>query len=343
MLHLRTDAELGRGEGITLQPIGGDTHAAEVVLLQRDGGASETEVPGFQTGLRKSDVAPHTLRCPLGQIERHHVQNVLGDLRIFGLDVGFHLLRSSHRRTHDLRAGHTAGGSGPTAHCGLDRLAEGVHGVGQAELRPEMLRVTVVGGDAPLAALLVADDDPIPQRVEGELPAEHGEQLHRRLIGALGNGLGGGKVRAGESGPTRIPDAARFAHLHPDVGVVAAGPAMPASVVPGEALVHGAIVAVNEAVDTGPVVAGLVPVADEHLGAGLGTAHGVEHEALDRDLPACGVAGIFGEDGLDQLHSPSPPFSARSWSCSSTSFSFWGTGRPRWAAFSSRDTPSLDR
>ena len=47
------------------------------------------------------------------------------------------------------------------------------------------------------------------------------------------------------------PDAGRFAHLHPDVGVVAAGPAMPAPVVPGEALVHGAIVAVNERMDAG--------------------------------------------------------------------------------------------
>ena len=127
-----------------------------------------------------------------------------------------------------------------------------------------MFRVAVVGGDAPLAALLVADDYPIPQRVEGEPTAEHGEQLHRRLVGALGHSLGGSLVGAGEGGPARVLDAGRFAHLHTDVGVVAAGPAVPAPVDPGEALVHSAIIAVNKRMNTGPVIAGLVPVADEH-------------------------------------------------------------------------------
>ena len=36
-------------------------------------------------------------------------------------------------------------------------------------------------------------------------------------------------------------------------------------------------------------------------------------------------------------------FSARSCSCSRTTFSFSGTGRPRCAAFSIREMPSLDR
>ena len=343
MLYLRPDAELGRVEGVSFQPTGGDTHAAEVVLVQRDGGASESEVPGFQTGLRKGDVAPHTLRRALGEIERHHIQNALGHVRIFGLNVGAHLLRRSHRCAHDFRAGQTAGSIGPAAHRGLYRRPESVHCVGQTELRPQMLRVAVVGGDAPLAALLVADDHPIPQRIEGELLGKHSEQFYRRLIGALCHSLGSGLVGAGEGGPARILDAGRFAHLDPDVGIVAAGPAMPAPVVPGEALIDGAIVAVNEAVDAGPVVAGAVPVLDEHLGAGLGTAHGVEHQPLDRDFPTSGVAGIFGEDGFNEPHSSSPPSSARSWSWARTSFSFLGMGRPRWAAFSSRDTPSLDR
>ena len=46
-------------------------------------------------------------------------------------------------------------------------------------------------------------------------------------------------------------------------------------------------------------------------------------------------------------HSPSPvsvlSFSSRPCSCASTSFILSGMGRPIWAAFSSRDRPSLDR
>ena len=46
-------------------------------------------------------------------------------------------------------------------------------------------------------------------------------------------------------------------------------------------------------------------------------------------------------------HSPSPAsvlsFSSRPCSCASTSFILSGMGRPMWAAFSSRERPSLDR
>ena len=46
-------------------------------------------------------------------------------------------------------------------------------------------------------------------------------------------------------------------------------------------------------------------------------------------------------------HSPSPAsvlsFSSRPCSCASTSFILSGMGRPIWAAFSSRDRPSLDK
>ena len=165
-----------------------------------------------------------------------------------------------------------------------------------------MLRVAVVGGDATSAPLLVADDYPSTERVKVELPAEHGEQFHRRLVGALCHSLGVGLVGTSEGGPSGVLDAGRFAHLHPDVGVVAACPAMPAPVVPGEALVDGAIVPVNEAVNAGPVIAGLVPVLDEHLCVWLWTAHRVEHQPLDRDFPPRLVAGILGQNRFHQFH-----------------------------------------
>ncbi len=105
----------------------------------------------------------------------------------------------------------TRGSRGGTAHSGLHRLAETVHCVAHAKLRPKILRVAVVGGDATGAALFVANDHPVRQRVKVELPAEHGEQLHRHLIGALCHGLSGGLVETSERSPTRVLDAGGFA------------------------------------------------------------------------------------------------------------------------------------
>ncbi len=45
VLHLRPDSKLGRVERVSFQPISGDTHAAEVVLLKRDGGLEKVKFP----------------------------------------------------------------------------------------------------------------------------------------------------------------------------------------------------------------------------------------------------------------------------------------------------------
>ena len=70
MLDLRPDTKLGRSKRISPHAVAGDTHPAEVVLIQRYGGAGKAEVPGFQTGLRKGNVATDTLGLPLEKIQR---------------------------------------------------------------------------------------------------------------------------------------------------------------------------------------------------------------------------------------------------------------------------------
>ena len=42
-----------------------------------------------------------------------------------------------------------------------------------------MLRVPVVGGDAPLVALSVGENDAIAQRVQGKGPAQLGKEVRR--------------------------------------------------------------------------------------------------------------------------------------------------------------------
>ncbi len=58
--------------------------------------------------------------------------------------------------------------------------------------------MTSLAGNAPAASFLVADDDSIRKRVKAVLFAEHGEQLHRRLISPFRHRLCRGRVGAGE-------------------------------------------------------------------------------------------------------------------------------------------------
>ena len=99
-----------------------------------------------------------------------------------------------------------------------------------------MLRVAVVAGNAPRTAFLVADDDTVRKRVKAVLFTEHGEQLHRRLISPFRHRLCRSRVGAGEIAARCVLDTRRFAHLHPDVGIVAAalaaGAAVPPPVIP---------------------------------------------------------------------------------------------------------------
>lgn len=222
MLDLRPDAELRRVKGIALQPIARHTHPAEVVLVQCDRRAGESKVPGLQAGLREGNVTAHTLCLPLGKIERDHVQDTLRNLRVLPLDVGFHLLCRSHSGSHDL--GIAAGfRRGTAVHRRFNRLTEGIHRVAHTKLCPEMLRVAVVGSDAPAVSLPVADDHAVCGRVQAVLLTQHGKQFYGRFISALRHslcrcGIGAGKIR-----PACVLDTGRLAHLHADVGVVAIG------------------------------------------------------------------------------------------------------------------------
>ena len=98
------------------------------------------------------------------------------------------------------------------------------------------------------------------------------------------------------------------------------------------------------------VAAGLTVRADEAIADAF--CGGLSHNTVGRDAvnAVSSLTGVVGAQ-LGVCHQrtvrishycPSFP-SERSWSCSSTVLMASGTGRPRWAAFSSRDTPSLDR
>ena len=54
-----------------------------------------------------------------------------------------------------------------------------------------MLRVPVVGGDAPLVALSVGENDAIAQRVQGKGTAQLGKEVHGGAIGPQDRCLGG--------------------------------------------------------------------------------------------------------------------------------------------------------
>lgn len=159
MRHLCPDADLRRAKGIPLHPIGSHAHAAEIVLGKRDRRAGKSEVPRLKAGLRKGDVAPHSLRFPLEEIQRNQVKDGLRHVRILRFEVCLHLLRRCCGIPHDLRV--SVRTEGRTAHFRFDRPAERIHRVPRSKLRPQMLRVAVVAGNALAVAFPVADDHAI--------------------------------------------------------------------------------------------------------------------------------------------------------------------------------------
>ena len=163
MLYLRPDAELRRVKGIPFYTIGSHAHTAEIVLWELDRRAGKGKVPGLKAGLRKGDIATHSLCLTLGEIQRNHVKDRLRHLRIFRFDISPHLLRCCPGIPHNLCVSVRAGKC--TAHRCLDRFTETVHGVPHSKLCPQMLRVAVVGSDAPAVSLPVTDDDSVLQRV----------------------------------------------------------------------------------------------------------------------------------------------------------------------------------
>ena len=75
--------------------------------------------------------------------------------------------------------------------------------------------------------------------------------------------------------------------------------------------------------------------------------HAVGRDSVDAVSPLSGMVRaqlcMYYHLAVRISHHSSSSFSALSWSCSSTSLSFSGTGSPKCAAFSKRLTPSLER
>lgn len=197
------------------------------------------------------------------------------------------------------------------AHRRLDGLPERVHGQAHVELRPQMLRIAVVAGDAALVALFVADDHAVFQRVKIVLFAQHGEKLHRAVIGALRDLPRGRLVVTDKRRAARVLDASGFTHLHADVGIVAAavfsGRAVPPAMIPRQELPHVARVAVNHSMTADlPRHVRIVPLLCKHRRAGLIATHAVQHEAAHGDLAARLITCVVGEMRLDYLHAFHP-------------------------------------
>src|SRR5699024_12599819 len=94
-----------------------------------------------------------------------------------------------------------------------------------------------------------------------------------------------------------LPDTGWPAHLHPDMGIVAApltaGTAVPAPMVPGKGLIYRPVIPINKPMHTGIIIGRAVPGIDKHGCLGLGTAHRVEHQPLHRNLSPRRITWIF--------------------------------------------------
>ena len=153
-----------------------------------------------------------------------------------------------------------------------------------------------------LVALLMTDDNTVSQRIELVLLAEEGEQLNGSLIGALHCCFCGGSIRTGESRAARVFNTRRLTHFNTNMRVVRAAAAVPASMIPRQGLIDLPRVGVNESVDAYlTAISRRIPVIHKHHSGGLRTAYRVEHEALYGDFSACDIAGVFGEDLLNDF------------------------------------------
>ena len=175
---------------------------------------------------------------------------------------------------------------------------EGVHGL--SVLGEPVHHIGVVGGDALLVPLAVADDVLLSQ---AELPAQVGTQLHRLLID-------GGEIN-------RVFQAV-LADFKADVGAVGRAASVPAEMIPREGLVcsDGAVCQLaDERVDAHLPAHWLVPVVaipvlpqqavirgDVAVQPGVVRAGAVNHDALRLHLPAGFVTGVFSENEFVQIH-----------------------------------------
>ena len=194
MLNLRPDPHLGGGERITLHAVGGDTHSTEIVLIQGDGGTGKGKVPGFKTALGKGNIPPDPFGGSLRQIQGSHIQNGLGNVGVFGLDIGAQL---AHSRFGD--AGNTCVPLNRcAAHSRFHGLSEPIHGVPRAQLVPQVFRITMIGRNTTGATFLVGEDHAVRQGVKVVFLAQHSEQLNSGVIRPGYGGFCGGGFAAGD-------------------------------------------------------------------------------------------------------------------------------------------------
>ena len=278
MLNLRPDAKLRRFKRQSCFAPLRHPKAAEIVLRKSDRRAGESEVPRFQTGLCKSDIAPHALRFPFGKVQRYHIQNGLRNGRILLFQIGCHLPCRGFCFPHN-------GGKGirrrSSLHCRLDVLSELLHR--QSKLRPKMLHVPVVTGNAPPAPFRMGDHYTVCHRVQTELLTEKCKQFHRIFVGGKHMGFrifpipGLRPVCA-----ARISDGGRLRHFHTDVSIVRAASTMPVPEIPRKQLVH-ILVRLDDGVDAGGCLCP-VPVFHEHICLWLRASHRVDHKAFHGDV-----------------------------------------------------------
>ena len=140
-----------------------------------------------------------------------------------------------------------------------------------------MLGVAVVGCDAALVTLAMADNHVIGKRIEFELLAQFSEQFHRFCVCSADVSLSGLGIKVYPRTAAGVLDAGGFGHFNTDMGVIGVAARVPATIVPREGLVHS--VGFDKAVG-GFLYTGLVPTLDKYLGFGLGSTNGVQHQPL---------------------------------------------------------------
>ena len=177
----------------------------------------------------------------------------------------------------------------------VDGLTEAVHS--QTKPRPQMLRISVVGGNAPLVPLPMGENHAVFLGIQRERSAQLGKERDCGLIRPCHGGLGSSGVLVYKMGTCSVVQGGRFAHLYPDMGVVGRPTGVPSLAGPGKGLIDDAGVGIDEAVDAG-FDAWLVPRPHKGSGRGLRTAHRMEHQPLDGKRSSSTIAVVVGQVGF---------------------------------------------
>ena len=168
-----------------------------------------------------------------------------------------------------------------------------------AVLGPPVHHVGVVGGDAPLIALAVADKHAVLQRVEVVQLAQVGHQVHGITVDVGKVGSVAVNVVAHHRAAL-VGVAGGLTQLHGDMRVVGAlptgaGACVPPSPVPGQEL--GDTLSPYDGVG-GHLHAGGVPGLDKYVGVRLGHPEAVHHDTLGLDNAAGTIAVVARQEAL---------------------------------------------